>query len=96
MTGYLETLLRCIPTALKAFTILTPSDPAARGAQLSLKLHPGLLDRVMEVLEEQGIVLDERKPDVIRVAPAPLYNTFTDVFDFIEAFKEALNIALKK
>lgn len=47
----------------------------------------------MHELEIRGVVTDERKPDVIRVAPAPLYNTFTDVFDFAVAFDEALSIA---
>ena len=48
----------------------------------------------MRELEERGVVLDERKPDVIRVAPAPLYNTFTDVFDFVTVLYEALDTAI--
>ncbi|KAJ5081736.1 Kynureninase [Penicillium alfredii] len=79
LTGYLEHLLLKYPldapSADKPFTIITPSNPAERGAQLSLRLAPGLLDRVLHHLEENGVVVDERKPDVVRVAPAPLYNT---------------------
>ena len=41
------------------------------------------------------MVVDERRPDVIRVAPAPLYNTFTDVHDFVEIFRDALRDCVK-
>ena len=71
------------------FSIVTPLDPAQRGAQLSVLLKPGLLDAVMASLEEASVVVDERKPDVIRVAPAPLYNTFMDVYSFVEELKLA-------
>ncbi|KGO76945.1 Kynureninase [Penicillium italicum] len=83
ITGYLEHLLMKYPLDAapedKPFTLITPSNPAERGAQLSLRLQPGLLDHVLHCLEENGIVIDERKPDVIRVAPAPLYNTYTEM-----------------
>lgn len=42
------------------------------------------------MLEDAGIVADKRKPDVIRVAPVPLYNTYEDVWNFVEIFKAAL------
>jgi len=71
------------------FEIITPSDPKQRGAQLSLKLAPGMLDEVMKVLEERGVIVDERRPDVIRVAPAPLYNNWSDVLSFVDAFRDA-------
>lgn len=71
------------------FEIITPSDPKQRGAQLSIKLAPGLLDEVMKVLEEEGVIIDERRPDVIRVAPAPLYNNWSDVLNFVNAFRKA-------
>lgn len=76
------------------YTIITPRDPAQRGAQLSVRLQPGLLDHVLKVLEEEGVVIDERKPDVVRVAPAPLYNTFKDCERFVEVFKRACADAL--
>ncbi|KAH7393470.1 kynureninase [Cadophora sp. MPI-SDFR-AT-0126] len=96
LTSHLETLLLNMPAYTKnQFEIITPKEPEARGAQLSLKLQPGLLDKVMEGLEERGVVVDERRPDVIRVAPAPLYNTFRDCWDFVTAFGEALDDALK-
>lgn len=93
LTKYLEQLLDELITMLpseKTFTIITPRDPKARGAQLSIRLMPGLLDSVLAHLEHNGAIVDERKPDVIRVAPTPLYNTYTDVWRFFRVFKEAL------
>ncbi|WQF75182.1 Putative aminotransferase class V domain, kynureninase, pyridoxal phosphate-dependent transferase [Colletotrichum destructivum] len=94
LTGYLEKLLEAMPEDEKAlFRALTPRRPEERGAQLSLLLADGLLDGVMGYFEEVGVVIDERKPNVIRVAPAPLYNTFVDCFDFVEQFGKALRRA---
>ncbi|CRG83149.1 kynureninase [Talaromyces islandicus] len=91
ITGYLEHLLLAGTTEEnRQFTIITPSDPSARGAQLSLLLKPGLLDRVSQRLEDAGIICDKRQPDVVRAAPAPLYNTFTEVWEFVNEFKTAL------
>ena len=94
LTGYLELLLRRLRAkderGQDAFEIITPADPAQRGAQLSLKLEDGLLHPVLATLEGCGVVVDEREPDVIRVAPVPLYNTFTDVYDFVCYFQDAL------
>ncbi|KAJ9255808.1 hypothetical protein DTO207G8_2825 [Paecilomyces variotii] len=99
LTGYLEHLLLKYPLDAspedKPFTIITPSNPEERGAQLSLRLQEGLLDRVLEILEEHGVVVDERKPDVIRVAPAPLYNTYSEVWEFCEIFLQACREAVK-
>ena len=95
LTNYLEDLLLHSPFAEKweedglPYRIITPSNTAERGAQLSLLLKPGLLEGVMQILEEAGVVVDERRPDVIRVAPAPLYNTFSEVWDFVHIFTEA-------
>lgn len=88
LTGALEeALLRSEASA--CYRIITPRDPAERGAQLSVQLSPGLLDAVLQGLEEEGVVVDERKPDVIRVAPAPLYNTLEDVEAFVRVFEKA-------
>ncbi|KAM7202291.1 kynureninase [Naviculisporaceae sp. PSN 640] len=96
LTNFLESLLKEMKDEDKAlFRIITPSDPAQRGAQLSLKLAEGLLLPVMKELEEKGVIVDERKPDVIRVAPAPLYNSFADCVRFVQAFGGALDIARK-
>lgn len=94
LTRYLEDLLapfseNAEKDDIKLFKIITPSNPAERGAQLSLQLNPGLLEGVMKLLADAGLVVDERKPDVIRVAPAPLYNTYTEVWDFVRVFRSA-------
>ncbi|KAL4807128.1 pyridoxal phosphate-dependent transferase [Aspergillus unguis] len=98
LTGYLEHLLLTYPLDMpeKPFTIITPSDPSERGAQLSVRLAPGLLDSVLEILEEHAVVIDERKPDVIRVAPAPLYNTYEEVFQFCQIFLDACRKTVQK
>lgn len=91
MTAYLEYLLLKDSTdGTRQFQIITPSDPHARGAQLSLLLKPGLLHKVAERLQNAGIICDKREPDVVRVAPVPLYNTFSEVWRFVEVFKSAL------
>jgi kynureninase len=94
LTGYLQYLLLNEASATQEtncpFRIITPLDPSQRGTQLSLLLKPGLLEKVASKLEEAGIVVDQRKPDVIRVAPVPLYNTFLDVWRFVGVFKEAV------
>ena len=99
LTGYLEHLLLKYPLDAppkdKPFTLITPSNPAERGAQLSLRLQPGLLDHVLHQLEENGVVIDERKPDVVRVAPAPLYNTYAEVWEFSQIFLQACKDAVK-
>ncbi|EED14929.1 kynureninase, putative [Talaromyces stipitatus ATCC 10500] len=91
LTHYLEYLLLAGTTdETRKFRIITPSDPNARGAQLSLLLNPGLLDKVAQRLEDAGIICDKRQPDVVRVAPAPLYNTFTEVWTFVNELKTAI------
>ncbi|ERF69509.1 Kynureninase 1 [Endocarpon pusillum Z07020] len=76
LTKYLESLLLRFPIdALpedKPFTILTPKNSDERGAQLSVRLEPGLLGVILKELDSNGVVVDERKPDVVRIAPAPL------------------------
>ncbi|KAI9014852.1 pyridoxal phosphate-dependent transferase [Gaertneriomyces semiglobifer] len=89
LTGYLEVLLM----GVQGFKILTPSESHQRGCQLSLLFDGGLMLPVFEELQRAGIVVDERKPDVIRVAPTPLYNTFTDVWTFVKILKEAIERA---
>ena len=101
LTGYLEQLLLESPFAKYGkreslpYQIITPSDPAQRGAQLSIRLNPGLLDKVLVELENASVVVDERKPDVVRVAAAPLYNTFQDVWDFVSIFTAACKHAVE-
>jgi kynureninase len=81
LTGYLEFLIEQIGS--KKFSLITPSDPTARGAQLSVQVteHPKQLH---EELIDAGVKCDFREPNVIRVAPTPLYNTFHEVWRFSE------------
>jgi kynureninase len=79
LTGYLEYLLDRLPAG--AFEVITPRDPQQRGCALSILVR----DRPREMLDElqrQGVVCDFRAPNVIRVAPVPLYNTFHEVWQF--------------
>jgi kynureninase len=85
LTAYLEYLLRQLPKL--SFEIITPSSIEERGAQLSLYFKENgraIHDKMME----SGIIVDYREPGVIRVAPAPLYCSFQDVYQFYCILKE--------
>lgn len=87
LTGYLQFLLDGIGD--DRISVITPSDPGQRGCQLSIRVSGGgrtLHDRILA----RGVSADWREPDVIRVAPAPLYNSFSDVFRFAEILRSEL------
>ena len=84
LTGYLEFLLDRLPAGY--VTITTPRDLKQRGAQLSLRFK-GEPKRLLQRLSAAGIICDFREPDIIRAAPAPLYNTYLDVFRFVKALE---------
>lgn len=97
ITAYLEhLLLDDTDAATCPYKILTPSDPSARGAQLSILLKPGLLPPIFKKLSDDGFVFDQRKPDVIRIAPAPLYNSYWEVYVFVREFRNAIQAELQK
>src|SRR5437870_4997877 len=81
LTGYLEFLLNEIGS--KKLAVITPRDADARGCQLSIlaQEHP---KELFQELQAAGVKCDFREPDVIRVAPTPLYNTFHEVWRFAE------------
>ncbi|HEX6852110.1 MAG TPA: kynureninase [Candidatus Polarisedimenticolaceae bacterium] len=85
LTAFLEALLEAVPGS--PFEILTPRDPEARGCQLSLRVKDRPRER-FAALEAAGVVADFRPPEVIRVAPVPLYNSFHDVWRAAEAIAE--------
>jgi kynureninase len=85
LTAYLEFLLHQLPN-LK-FEIITPADADSRGAQLSLYFKERGKD-IHDKMIESGIIVDYREPGVIRVAPAPMYCSFEDVFRFYGILKE--------
>lgn len=95
LTAYLQyLLLKDISADSKtdgAFQIITPLDPAQRGAQLCLLLREGLVDEVQARLDEAGVIVDVRRPGVIRVAPVPLYNSYSDCWRFAQIFREAVS-----
>ena len=72
-----------------SFKVITPADPAHRGCQLSIQTM-GDGKALFETLSKRGVVCDFREPDVIRVAPVPLYNTFEDVFEFAQILRESI------
>lgn len=85
LTAYLAWL---IETRLgDMLEILTPAEPERRGAQLSVHMRNGrsVGKSLFEYMVGQGIVGDWREPDVMRIAPVPLYNTFTDCLRYVEA-----------
>lgn len=87
LTSYLESLLREIKS--DRIEIITPSDPEQRGCQLSIRVRNA--DKsLFEAITARGVFADWREPDVIRVAPVPLYNTFEDVSRFCEIFEDCL------
>ncbi|KAK5987060.1 Kynureninase 1 [Cladobotryum mycophilum] len=88
----LDTMLEESGDATPLFRVITPRDPAQRGTQLSVLLREGLLDNVIVALEENGVMCDRRKPDVIRVAPVPLYSRFEDVWKFMSVLRGALGL----
>ncbi len=100
LTGYAEWLIDQINASISAsghgasrqIGILTPRDPAQRGCQLSLVL-PGDARRAHDGLKARGVICDFRSPNVVRVAPAPLYTTFHDVWRLGRALAEVVGAA---
>jgi len=84
LTNYLLYLLNTIYT--DRIEIITPEE---RGCQLSIRVKNGNKN-LFDAITEKGVVADWREPDVIRVAPIPLYNSFKDVFNFYSILKEEL------
>ncbi len=87
LTSYLEFLLHANASA--KFSILTPKESTRRGAQLSLRIRQHG-HKLCDKLAEEGIVGDWREPDILRVAPVPLYNSYRDVFRFVQRFSELM------
>ena len=85
LTGYLEFLLTEIGS--KKFTVITPREPGARGCQLSILAHEHP-KKLFEELQIAGVKCDFREPNVVRVAPTQLYNTFDEVWRFAKILAE--------
>ena len=87
LTGYLEYLLFKIKS--DSIDVITPNNKNERGSQLSIRVinsNKSLFDKITK----KGVIADWREPNVIRVAPIPLYNSYSDVYKFVEVLKESL------
>lgn len=96
LTGYLEFLLNDTFSSDK-IEILTPQNSSDRGAQLSISIRNNGR-QVFDKITSEGVIADWREPNisndqvgVIRVAPVPLYNTYVDVFKFVQLLSNAIN-----
>lgn len=89
LTAYLESGIQAVAQFNDVhLEIITPNDPARRGCQLSLVAH-GFGKQLFERLTEAGVVVDWREPNVIRMAPVPMYNTFEDIARFVHVLKRS-------
>jgi len=87
LTGYLEWLLQRL--AAPTLKVITPSNPDRRGAQLSLLVSDA--HGAQRALANEGVDVDVREPDVIRLAPAPLFNTYHEVWRAAHLVAQHLN-----
>jgi kynureninase len=89
LTGFLTELLQPLQASVQ---LITPRAVESRGCQLSMRILGGGARgrRVLDRLTELDVICDWREPDVIRVAPIPLYNRFEDVFTFSERLAQVL------
>lgn len=87
LTGYLEFLLN--QSVSTEFSVITPSESRRRGAQLSLQIRRRGRE-FCDKLAREGVIGDWREPNLFRVAPAPLYNSYRDVYGFVESLVTAL------
>lgn len=95
LTAYAEHLLtqmaaRNVHNGVPALRIVTPEDPQSRGAQLSVLLSEDVFEQASAALEADGVSCDKRKPGIVRVAPVPMYNTFGEVWRFMQVLEKAL------
>ena len=90
LTAYLESLLE--DWCQDRIEILTPPQPEARGAQLSVRIRQQRvsMEQLNAALQADGVIVDWRAPDVLRIAPVPLYNSFTDIHACVAALAAAL------
>lgn len=87
LTGYLEFLINSLGDDI--INIITPSNPEERGSQLSIQVKNANKE-LFEIITKKGVIADWREPDVIRVAPVPMYNSFEDVYKFYNILKNSL------
>ncbi|MGB1000165.1 MAG: kynureninase [Flavobacteriales bacterium] len=91
LTQFMDVVLESIETKHKSsiFELITPKNEAERGCQFSLFIH-GYDKTFFDALTDQGVISDWREPNVIRIAPVPLYNSFEDIFRFGQALEHVI------
>jgi len=89
ITAFLEFVINDIKSDKVEFEIITPTDKTKRGAQLSIAAK-GQGKKLFDTLTERNVIADWREPNVIRIAPAPLYNSYEDCWKFGQILKESL------
>jgi kynureninase len=106
LTGYLESLLRSeLSNDVSIFTPADPQQRGCQlslsfsactvaegaGVEEGVKVSTHIdIDTILEALQSEGVICDARKPNVIRIAPTPMYNSFRDVFEFVRILKAVL------
>jgi kynureninase len=105
LTGYLEWQVNHLAILTSTdgteagarWKIVTPTDPTQRGAMLTLQwFSTKMLERVEINLKEVGVMVDICKPDLMRLSPCPLYNTFEDVHKFAHLLKWVINLVSRR
>lgn len=89
LTGYLRSLLEPLATPA-GFAIITPAEDERHGAQLSVRVPVDADDLTARLYSNWGVVADDRRPDIVRLAPAPLYCTFHDCWRAADALSQEL------
>jgi kynureninase len=91
LTAYLEFILHEIDAELDGaeFEIITPSNQEERACQLSVFLH-GQGRSLFDYLMQNGVITDWREPNVIRLAPAPFYCSYEDMYEFGQILKQGI------
>ena len=92
LTNYLEFVVNSVSDSVEnaSFEIITPSNPEERGAQLSILSH-GSGKELFDFITKEGVIADWREPNVIRIAPVPMYNNYEDVYRFGEILKRGIS-----
>ncbi|NNE55987.1 MAG: kynureninase [Flavobacteriales bacterium] len=92
LTNYLEFVIGKISSEVENcdFEVITPAETERRGSQLSILAH-GQGRSLFDKLTKQGVIADWREPNVIRVAPVPMYNSFEDCYNFGQALKKSID-----
>lgn len=86
LTAYMESLINDLNKEGHQYNIITPSDTKDRGCQLSILTDEKGAD-LYQQLTQKGVICDWREPNVIRVAAVPMYNSFMDVYKFVELLR---------